>query len=67
MKIVVGDIGGTHCRFAIAELSEGRRPAIGPMRRYRSRELPGLKEAWGKFAAEEGGDLPRDAALGVAA
>ena len=67
MKIVVGDIGGTHCRFAIAELSEGQRPRIGPMRRYRSRELPGLPEAWAKFAAEEGGNLPREAALGVAA
>ncbi len=67
MRIVVGDIGGTHCRFAIAELSEGQRPAIGPMRRYRSRELPGLAAAWTKFAAEEGGELPRAAALGVAA
>lgn len=66
-RLVVGDIGGTHCRFAIAELSGGQRPKIGPMRRYRSRELPGLKEAWAKFAAEEGGELPRDAALGVAA
>jgi glucokinase len=66
-RIVVGDIGGTHCRFAMAELSEGKRPKIGLMRRYRSRELPGLQEAWAKFAAEEGGDLPRDAAFGVAA
>lgn len=66
MKIVVGDIGGTHCRFAIAELSEGQRPRIGSMRRYRSREVPGLAEAWAKFAVEEG-ELPRDAALGVAA
>ena len=67
MKIVVGDIGGTHCRFAIAELRDGQRPAIGPMRRYRSRELPDLAAAWAKFAAEEGGALPRNAALGVAA
>lgn len=66
-KVVVGDIGGTHCRFAIAELREGQRPIIGPMRRYRSRELPGLAEAWAKFATEESGELPRDAALGVAA
>lgn len=66
-RIVVGDIGGTHCRFAIAELSEGQRPTVGPMRRYRSRELSGLAAAWAKFAAEEGGALPRDAALGVAA
>lgn len=67
MRIVVGDIGGTHCRFAIAELGEGQHPAIGPMRRYRSRELPDLAAAWAKFAAEEDGELPRDAVLGVAA
>lgn len=66
-RIVVGDIGGTHCRFAIAELGEGQRPKIGPMRRYRSRELPGLAAAWAKFAAEEAAPLPREAALGVAA
>lgn len=66
MKIIVGDIGGTHARFAIAELGEGR-PEIGPMRRYRVRDFPGLPEAWAKFAAETGEPLPRDAALAVAA
>ena len=67
MRIVVGDIGGTHCRFAIAELREGERPQVGLMRRYRTRDLPDLAAAWSKFAAEEGEELPRDAALGVAA
>lgn len=66
-RLVVGDIGGTHCRFAIAELNEGQRPLIGPMRRFRTREFSGLSAAWAKFAAEEGGELPRAAALGVAA
>ncbi len=66
MKIIVGDIGGTHARFAIAALG-GERPEIGPMRRYRVRDLPGLPEAWAKFAAESGEPLPRDAALAVAA
>ena len=65
-RIVVGDIGGTHARFAIAELGDGT-PTIGPMRRYRVRELTGLAEAWPKFAAECGGPLPRDAAIAVAA
>lgn len=65
-RIVVGDVGGTHARFAIAELGEGR-PLIGPMKKYRVRELPGLAEAWAKFAAETGEPLPRAAALAVAA
>ncbi|MGE0179210.1 MAG: glucokinase [Sphingomonas sp.] len=66
-RIVVGDIGGTHCRFAIADLAGGERPRIGPMRRYRSRDLAGLTAAWTKFAAEEGAELPRHAGLAVAA
>ena len=66
-RIVVGDIGGTHCRFAIAELAAGERPSIGSMRRYRSRDLAGLDAAWARFAADEGETMPRDAALAVAA
>lgn len=67
MQIVAADIGGTHARFALAELAEGTRPRLGAMRRYRTREASGLAEVWAKFAAEEGGELPRDAAFGIAA
>lgn len=66
MRIVVGDIGGTHARFAIAELNSGR-PEIGPMKRYRTREHPGLASAWARFEEETGEPLPKDAALAVAA
>jgi glucokinase len=67
MRIVVGDIGGTHARFAIAEIDPGERPRIGPMRRYRTREYPGLAAAWARFEADSGTALPRHAALAVAA
>lgn len=66
MRIVVGDIGGTHARFAIATLSDGR-PDIGPMKRYRTREHDGLETAWARFAEDCGEPLPRDAALAIAA
>lgn len=66
-KIVVGDIGGTHARFAVATLAGDSRPGLGPMRRYRTREYGGLESAWAKFAADAGEPLPRDAALAVAA
>ncbi|MGQ0588971.1 MAG: glucokinase [Sphingosinicella sp.] len=66
-RIVVGDIGGTHARFALATLDGEGRPALGPMKRYRTREYPGLEAAWARFAAEAGEPLPRDAALAVAA
>ena len=67
MKIVAGDIGGTHARFALAELDAGRRPQLGEMRKYRTRELAGLGEAWARFERDSGGVLPRAASLAVAA
>jgi glucokinase len=67
MKIVVADIGGTHARFALAELAPGALPRLGPMKRYRTREHEGLASAWAAFARDCGEPLPRDAALAVAA
>ena len=67
MEIVAADIGGTHARFAIAGLATGVRPALRGMRKYRTREYPGLASAWARFAQECGGALPRAAAIAVAA
>jgi glucokinase len=66
LKIVSADIGGTHARFAIAELVEGERPRLGPMRRYRTRDHEGLASAWRAFARDEGETLPKAASFGVA-
>ncbi len=67
MQIVAADIGGTHARFALAELRPGERPRLGEMRKYRTRECAGLGEAWAKFERDSGGALPRAAAIAVAA
>ena len=67
MKIVAADIGGTHARFALAEIEPGERPRLGAMKRYRTREHTGLAAAWERFAHEIGEELPRDAAIAVAA
>jgi glucokinase len=67
MKIVAADIGGTHARFAIADLAPGARPVLGEMRKYRTREAEGLADVWGKFARDSGATLPRAAAIAVAA
>jgi glucokinase len=67
MKIVAGDIGGTHARFALAELAPGAPPALGPMHRYRTREHAGIASAWATFQRDSGGSLPAAAALGIAA
>jgi len=67
LRIVAADIGGTHARFALAELREGERPVVGEMRKYRTRDYPGLAEAWARFEKDNGEPLPRAAALAVAA
>jgi len=66
-RIVAADIGGTHARFAIAELVPGESPRLGAMKRYRTREYPGIAAAWERFAQESGAELPSAAAIAVAA
>jgi glucokinase len=67
VKIAVGDIGGTHARFALSELAAGQVPKLGPMRKYRTREHDGLASAWSAFGQDLGEALPRAAAFGIAA
>jgi glucokinase len=67
MKIVAADIGGTHARFTLAEIVTGERPRLGDMKRYRTREHPGLPAVWERFAQQTGEPLPRHAAIAVAA
>ena len=67
MRIVAADIGGTHARFALAELAPGALPRLGEMKRYRTREHEGLASAWAAFAGDCCEALPRNAALAVAA
>jgi glucokinase len=67
MKIVAGDIGGTHARFALAEIAPGAPPVLGPMHKYRTREYSGIAAAWAAFGRDIGGSLPAAAAIGIAA
>lgn len=67
MRIVAADIGGTHARFALADLSAGERPRLGEPRKYRTREAGGLAEVWARFEKDSGAPLPPAAAIAVAA
>ncbi|HYJ53916.1 MAG TPA: glucokinase [Allosphingosinicella sp.] len=66
MQIVAADIGGTHARFALAEIAAGARPALGAMRKYRTRDYAALGDAWAQFE-RDCGPLPRAGAIAVAA
>lgn len=65
-EIGVADIGGTHARFAIARIADGRARALGPATVFDVADYPGLAEAWRAFIAVSGAPAPRAAALAVA-
>lgn len=66
MRIVAGDIGGTHARFALAEVAEGEVVSLGEPVVLRTRDHPGMPSAWKAFGETLGQPLPRQAALGIA-
>lgn len=65
-ELVVADIGGTHARFAIAQVGGGRVLALDGVETLRTAEHGSLQLAWEAYAAMAGRPLPRAAALSVA-
>jgi glucokinase len=65
-EIVAIDIGGTHARFALAEIEGGRVARLGETCTLRTAEHASLETAWEAFGAALGRPLPRAAALAVA-
>ncbi len=45
-EIVAADIGGTHARFAIAEVADGRVVSLGEACTLRTAEHASLQTAW---------------------
>lgn len=64
MRVLAGDVGGTHARLAVFEM-HGDRPVAVRRRTFRSREYPGLAAIVREFL-EEVGDRPEAACFGVA-
>jgi glucokinase len=65
-EIIVGDIGGTHARFALAQVEMGRVESVGEPRVFKTAEHETLEAALAAFAAALGRPLPRAASLAVA-
>jgi glucokinase len=65
-EIVAIDIGGTHARFAIAQVHSGRVIGLGPECTLRTAEHGSLQTAWEAFGASLGRPLPRAAGIAVA-
>lgn len=66
MEVVSVDIGGTHARFAIAEVDKGRVVTLGEPVTLKTAEYAGFQTAWEAFGAQIGRPLPRAAAIAVA-
>ena len=65
-KIVAVDIGGTHARFAIAEVQNGRVIDLGEAVTLKTAEHASFQTAWQDFGRLNGGALPRAAAIAIA-
>ncbi len=65
-EIVAVDIGGTHARFALAEIKAGRVVALGEACTLKTAEHASLQTAWEDFAAQVGRPLPRAAGIAFA-
>jgi glucokinase len=66
MEVVAVDIGGTHARFAIAEIAKGRVVSLGDAVTQKTAEHASLQTAWEAFGDALGRPLPRAAAIAVA-
>ena len=66
MEIVAADIGGTHARFAIAEVENGRVVVLGEPVTLKTADHASLQTAYQAFEAGLGRPLPRALAIAVA-
>ena len=52
--IVAVDLGGTHARFALAEVADGRVVSLGPETTLRTSAHASFQRAWDAFARAAG-------------
>ena len=65
-EIVAVDIGGTHARFALAEIANGRVESLGEAVTLKTGEHASLQTAWEDFGSRIGRALPRAAGIAIA-
>jgi glucokinase len=65
-EIVVADIGGTHVRFAIAEVAEGKVAKLSDAVTLETADYASLQRAWTAFAEQAGRKLPDAVAISFA-
>jgi len=66
IEIVAVDVGGTHARFALARVGEGRVTSLGEAVTLKTAEHASFKTAWEEFRRRVGRPLPRAVAIAIA-
>ena len=65
-QIVAADVGGTHARFALASIDEGRVIALDQLLTFRTGAHASFHAAWEEFERHVGNPLPREIAIAFA-
>lgn len=65
-QIVSVDIGGTHARFALAEVEAGHVVELGEAVTLKTAEHASFQTAWEDFGRISGGSLPKAASIAIA-
>ena len=65
-RIVTVDIGGTHARFAIAEIADGQVLSLGDATTLHTKDHASFQTAWEDFGRQQGGAVPRAVAIAIA-
>ena len=65
-QIAVADVGGTHARFALADIDGGRVVSLGEPVTLKKAEHGSFQLAWQEFGRRAGIDLPNELAIAFA-
>jgi len=65
-RVAVADVGGTHARFALAQLDGNRVASLGGPVTLKTAEHGSFQLAWQEFGRRTGADLPNELALSFA-
>jgi len=65
-QIAVADVGGTHARFALAEIDEGRVVSLDEPVKLQTSEHGSFQLAWQEFGRRKGIELPTELAIAFA-
>lgn len=65
-EIVTVDIGGTHARFAFAQIEGDHCVELGDVVTLKTEDFASFQTAWQEFSCLKGGKLPRHVAIAIA-